>query len=88
MTACSASTFQHHSQPRNLIFKILSTNNIMVINDHHYLDNEGIHRVGTELGDGEPGVGAVGVDGPHRGTSELLTIVLVNHLGGDRHDEV
>ena len=60
----------------------------MVINELLYLDNEGIHRVGAELGDGEPGVGAVGVDGPHRGTSELLTVVLVNHLGGDRHDEV
>ena len=63
MTACSASTFQHHSQPRNLILKMLST-----ISDNDellYLDDEGVHRVGAELRDGDPGVGVVGVDWPH-----------------------
>ena len=45
------------------ILKMLST-----ISDNDellYLDDEGVHRVGAELRDGDPGVGAVCVDWPH-----------------------
>ena len=52
------------------------------------LHHEGVDSVGLESINGDPGEGAVGVEGPHWGHPELGRVLLVDALGADGDDVV